>query len=177
LSGSYGEKPEALIPVWLDRKEGERLKSQKVNWVDLVTGMSALLVTVYVYVVTGGYPETHGNTMSAATFPRLLCTLMALAGLGLSYGAIKKGCAAEIRLRNPKKVFGLIALLIVYAFVIESAGFTLTTIVLMAAILFMFKIEKILYLVLLPIIATLIIQYIFQKILSVPLPTGIFTIM
>jgi putative tricarboxylic transport membrane protein len=153
------------------------MKSQCVNWVDLATGMSALLVTVYVYGVTGGYPETHGNTMSAATFPRLLCTLMALAGLGLIYGAIKKGGAAEIRLRNPKKVIGLIALLIAYALVIEPAGFTLATVALMAAILFVFEIKKISYVVVLPIIATLMIQYIFQKILNVPLPTGIFTIM
>jgi putative tricarboxylic transport membrane protein len=153
------------------------LKSERINWIDLVTGIFALLLTVYIYIVTSGYPETHGNTMSAATFPRLLGSLLSLAGLGLIYGALKKGYAAKIRVRNGKKVFWLIVLLLTYALIIEPAGFTLTTIALMAAILYVFEIKKIPYLVLLPIIATLMIQYIFQKILSVPLPTGIFTIM
>jgi putative tricarboxylic transport membrane protein len=158
-------------------KGAGRLKSERINWVDLATGIFSLLLTVYIYIVTSTYPKTHGNTMSAANFPRLLGSLLSLAGLGLIYGALKKGYAAELRLRNSKQVFWLIALLLAYALIIEPAGFTLATIALMAAILCVFEIKKIACLVLLPIIATLMIQYIFQKILSVPLPTGIFTIM
>jgi putative tricarboxylic transport membrane protein len=161
------------------RKKGgfESLKLQKVNWVDMGVGIFSILLTVYIYVVTGSYPKAHINPVSAATFPRLLSSLIALAGLGLIYGAIKKGDAAKITLKNFKKVLLLIVLLIAYASVLEFVGFTLATIALMAAILFIFELKKVSYLVLVPIVATLIIQYIFQKVLNVPLPTGIFSLM
>jgi putative tricarboxylic transport membrane protein len=153
------------------------LKSQKVNWVDMGVGIFSILLTVYIYVVTRNYPKAHVNPVSAATFPRLLSLLLAFAGLGLIYSAIKKGGGAKITLRNFQKVLLLIVLLFAYALILELVGFTVATIALMAAILCVFAIKKVSYLILVPIIATLVIQYVFQKILNVPLPVGIFTIM
>jgi putative tricarboxylic transport membrane protein len=153
------------------------LKLQKVNWVDMGVGIFSILLTVYIYIITQSYPKAHINPVSAATFPRLLSSLLAFVGLGLIYSAIKKGEANKITLKNFKKVFLLIMLLLAYALILELTGFTLATIVLMVAILYIFELKKVSNLVLVPIIATVIIQYIFQKILNVPLPTGIFTLM
>jgi putative tricarboxylic transport membrane protein len=153
------------------------LKAQRINWVDLGVGTFTLILTVYIYIVTGSYPKAHINPVSASTFPRLLSVLMSCIGWSLIYGGLKKSQLPKISIKNRKKVFLLIALLIIYALILQLLGFTLATLALLVMILVTLEINKIAYLVLVPLIATFAIQYIFQRILSVPLPTGIFSLL
>ncbi|MDK2933230.1 MAG: Tripartite tricarboxylate transporter TctB family [Clostridiales bacterium] len=152
------------------------MKHKNSNYVDLGIGIFVFFLTIYIYIITSSYPEPNINPVAASTFPRLLSTLMCIVSLVLIYRALKGKDSVQIVIRNYKKVLSIIGLLIIYTLALMYIGFTLSTMVLMFIILYLFEMRKYRYSILIPIIAAFVIQYIFQKFLNVPLPTGIFTI-
>jgi len=143
---------------------------------DLIIGGIGLLVCIIVYLLTNNYPSPHVGYISAATFPRLLSTLIGVLGVVLMIQSIYTKNNIKIQFKNSKIVITVIIALILYALTIKYIGFEITTVCFIFFTLYLLGIKKLSYLIFTPIITTLLIQYIFKNILGVALPVGIFSI-
>ncbi|WHH58029.1 tripartite tricarboxylate transporter TctB family protein [Petroclostridium sp. X23] len=153
------------------------MNKRSINYIDVGIGIFIYVLTICIFIVTSTYPEPHINPVGASTFPRVLSVVMCITATVLVFQALKNGGYEPIKIKNFQKVLSIIALLIAYTLILKKVGFTISTMVLMFCILYLLEMKKYRYLVLIPIIATLVIQYIFQKFLNVPLPDGIITLL
>ncbi len=129
--------------------------------------------------LTMGFDQTliTDNYLGASFFPRIVASSMIILGLIVLAGALKSKKAPKgtpITGAGIVRSMAGIASVAVYAKALEPLGFIISTAALNLAILTIFGVKKPLTLILLPIVATLSVYWIFCKILMVPLPEGIF---
>lgn len=152
------------------------MKSRNKGNHDLIIGSVGLVVCLIVYLLTSNYPSPHIGYISAATFPRLLGALIGIFGVVLIIQSIYVKNIIKIQFKNSKIVVAVIAALTLYALTIKYIGFEITTVCFIFFTLYILGMKKISYLILTPIITTLLIEYVFKNILGVALPVGIFSI-
>jgi putative tricarboxylic transport membrane protein len=150
----------------------------KIN--DAVFGLLLLALGSAVLLVVQGYPKIPGQQVGPALFPGLIAFGLCVGGLMLLVkGWRERTTVPWLRfdewVRSPRHV--LAALLVVvgvvfYMQVSEKLGFLLTSTLVLTASMWSLKVRP-LRALLIAVIASLVIHFLFYKLLRVPLPWGV----
>lgn len=145
---------------------------------DAFLGCILLVLAAAVAIVAWGFPAVPGQDYGASTFPLLIAAGIAGCGLVL----IRSGLQARGPLvewqewtrdsRHVVNVIGILAAIIVWILAWEPIGFMLTTAVLLFAMLRRFRVGWGMSLAL-AVVTPVVMQYLFGKLLLVPLPWGL----
>lgn len=146
---------------------------------DRALGALTLLGGVLLYLASLGFSPIPGQQYGAETLPRAIAFVASLTGIGL----LVKGFATENGAslatlsdwtRNRAswaRLGGTAVLVVIYIAIVERVGFTLTAFGLVLALLTLTRVRPV---VALPvtIVTVIVVQFVFARILLVPLPRG-----
>lgn len=138
---------------------------------DIISAGLLLAFAVAMFVLTFGFPPPgQANDPGTAAFPRLvggaLIVFAVLQLLGAEEGEpLPRGLTAL-------RVSGIVALLAVYAAVLEMLGFILATTLFLLAAILLAGARRPLYLALVPPVLSVALFYLFSRLLEISLPRG-----
>lgn len=144
---------------------------------DLSLGLLAILGAGAIFLSARGFEPIPGQTYGAGTMPRAIALLclgvgLFLAGRAVVRGARRPGAALAHWTRTPSAVAGLLlalALVVLYILLADRTGFVPVAVVLMTALMLALRVRP-LVAVALSLLAALVIQQAFGRLLLVPLP-------
>ena len=149
---------------------------------EIVFGGAAIVLALLFFTLAGDFPGARGHDVGMAFYPRVLSILI----IGLSLIIIFQGInrneteaesTETLFYREEKgvqKVILLIIATLIYPFVLQYAGFLILTPVYLGFLMWIIGAGKIQRIVLLSVLTTVLIYVIFQRLLKIPLPTGLF---
>ncbi len=145
---------------------------------DIVGGLIGILIGLYVIWEGSHMPPDYIMKVGPSFFPNILAGLLMIFSAALIIFAIKgksKGSVAPIRLSDKGTQRGLttLAAAIVFCAVVEPLGFLPSSVVFLALMMLMMGNRKPLQVVVAPIVVTLAIWLIFEKLLNLSMPAGI----
>ncbi len=149
---------------------------------EITFGVAAILFAALFFILAGAFPEPKSRDVGMAFYPRILSGLIVLLSLSVIYQAIRKK-RPESSGQEPmfdteegglKRVFLMIGLTVVYQQVIGFAGFLVVTPIYLIILMLVFHAASLWRIVLISGSTTLVIYLAFQRMLKIPLPTGIF---
>jgi len=155
------------------------LKSMKKSLSDTILGASFFVLGVSTFLYSRTFPTLPDGVIGPGLFPMVISGVMTILGLYLVLCSLKlrKSVAETKNIPHSKfelklKMKGLIVPLAVLAYIllVEQLGFLMTTWALNFILFLIFKV-KLIKAVLISVVATLTIYYLFAILLSVPLPT------
>ena len=152
---------------------------------DAITGLILIVFAIAVFLASQDAPTIRGSLYGAAMFPRGVATLMGLCGAYLIAketrlhlrGAGTPLFAAPDWVRSPWLAgnFVLIILsLTIYILMSDMVGFDLIGAVTLSALFISLRRGHVVTSILIAVVATCTIHYVFGHFLRVPLPWGIF---
>ena len=146
-------------------REGSLLGDRVIAVVIVVLG--AVLLTLAFGFPEPGQPEDPGT----AALPRLIGGALVILGLMLLFNAERNSFLPEEGTRM--RTLLIIVLGGAYTFTLTPLGFMLSTLVFLVLGLLIMGIRSILRLVLVPVLVTVVVYYLFTAALGVYLPSGI----
>ncbi|WP_058486101.1 tripartite tricarboxylate transporter TctB family protein [Defluviitalea phaphyphila] len=141
--------------------------------VDIIISISIFLILIAFALNFGGMPA------EAKGYPIFLITCSAILNLFYLYRSIKNYKKNENKTIKKdiskfyKKIFIYIIMIGIYIFVIDKIGYIISTILFIIISLLFLKVRNKVVLILLPIITTALMYFLFTKFLMVILPSGI----
>ena len=147
---------------------------------DAVFGLLFMLLGAAVLVAIQGYPKIPGQPVGPALFPGLIASGLCVTGVllvlkGLRERSEQPWLAWDDWVRSPRYVRAfavVIGVNVLYIAFVESLGFVIASVLYLGATFAVFRVRARLV-VPLAIVVTLIIHYVFYKLLRVPLPWGL----
>lgn len=148
---------------------------------NITTALIFILFGILIFFESSRFQQTmiSDNFIGAAFFPKLMASIMILLALILLISELLNKEAEKVNigdLFNKKMTISLIGIVIlfIYTLILNYIGFILSTILLNLIFLIIFKVKSKITIVATPLLTTFVIYLIFQKMLMVPLPQGIF---
>ncbi|KJS88422.1 MAG: hypothetical protein JM58_01280 [Peptococcaceae bacterium BICA1-8] len=137
--------------------------------VDVLLAIGLLIVEVFLWVYIGDAPQ------SARSYPRALLDIAFILTLILLFTSFRK----KVQEAKPGSLFNNQVLLImlitgVYIAVLNYLGFALSTLIYIFGVMWYLGIRKKIMLILVPTLTTLFVYLVFNQLLLVLLPEGIF---
>jgi putative tricarboxylic transport membrane protein len=147
-----------------------------VRFADAATGVLCILVALAAGIVAWSFPAIPGQEYGAATFPVLIAAGLGLCGaLLLGRALLRLGAdtgSADMLAGATWRGAAVVALVLVYIFAAQPMGFVpVMSLVLLGALLLYGT--RLLVAVPVAIVATLLVHFVFYKLLRVPLPWGL----
>jgi putative tricarboxylic transport membrane protein len=150
---------------------------------DAVWGAIVALLGVAILVAIRNFPTIPGQHYGPALFPGLIAVGLLVCGAVLVYqgivGRARTGqgrwIAWDAWTRSPRHVVALTVVIgvnVLYVALVDRLGFVITAVAYLSAAFAVFRVRA-RWVVPLAIAVTLIIHYIFYKLLRVPLPWGV----
>ncbi|MDD3368288.1 MAG: tripartite tricarboxylate transporter TctB family protein [Lachnospiraceae bacterium] len=148
---------------------------------ELIFNVVLFIFSIYAYVLVGiTSPAATATELGAAFWPRIILVLLAILVAVNIFNIWKKGKAegnlkfesSEITSFFKSKIFIGMVMVIVMAFVLEYAGFMLTTCIFIMAYGRLLGQKSPVKLILSGVIATVVLYVIFQGALDIMLPRG-----
>lgn len=139
---------------------------------DFISAGLLLAFAVAMFAVTFSFPPPgQANDPGTAAFPRIV-------GVALAVFAVLQLLRAERGEPLPRgqaalRVVGILALLAAYATVLELLGFILSTTLFLLCAILLAGARRPLYLILLPPTLSVVLFYMFSRLLEVSLPRGV----
>jgi putative tricarboxylic transport membrane protein len=147
-----------------------------VRLADAATGVLCILVALAAGVVAWSFPAIPGQEYGAATFPVLIASGLGICGaLLLGRAALRLGPdAADLQMPASTlwKGAAIVGLGFFYVFAATPIGFVPVMAVLLLAALLLYG-TRLVVAVPVAIISTLLVHFVFYKLLRVPLPWGV----
>lgn len=148
---------------------------------DFIFGISGLVLTGYVWVVAGGFPEDQVVQIGPAFFPRILAVGLGLSSLTLIFQAVVQRHRQSVPEQGPR--FSLrdpgiqragitLTATAVYCLLLETLGFIPLSILYLLLLMLLLKEKKYLQMVLTAISVTGVLYLIFNVFLNITLPLG-----
>lgn len=148
--------------------------------VNLITSIIFLAMGAAIYWESSQFKQTmlKDKFSGPGFFPKLVAVLMIATALFLIINSLLEKEESKEKIFDSSIKLALIgmAIILVYIASLNSLGFIIATILLNYAFLFLFRVKGKLVLLLQPALTSLIIYWIFAKLLFVPLPEGLFFI-
>lgn len=146
---------------------------------DVAAGSIVLAIGVAVLVNAASFPDMPGQPIGPAFFPLLLAAGLVVSGLVLilaeRIGRPADTLALNAGLRRPRMLANalvVVAALAVYALVVETVGFFITSSALLLVLFLAFGTRP-RHAVPLAVVVPLVLHYAFYTVLRVPLPWGL----
>ncbi len=151
---------------------------------DRYIGIILIIFSVFMYTQTFKFPPAMLGTLGAGFFPKILFTLLGLAGLGLVIGSfiqkkkrpLEKTFSLKVALQAHSLVILSFVLVFIYIVAMHFFGFLWATLGFMISLMWLLSPRKIKSLPLIIIISgglTFVIYYSFLKLLQIFLPEGV----
>lgn len=136
---------------------------------DTVIGIviTAFSVLGFLYVHSLNFKSEVG--LSPGVFPQFLFILMAICGVSIFFEGRKSAESTKIDL-NWKKLIIVVALLVIYSYALEYAGFIISTIAFLVVTLYVFEEKRLKILTTVPLLTSFLIYYTFTEFFLIPLP-------
>ncbi|NMA01656.1 MAG: tripartite tricarboxylate transporter TctB family protein [Clostridia bacterium] len=149
---------------------------------NIITSIIFILFGFWIIYASKSFEQTFlsDNFIGADFFPRIMAIIMIILAVFLLITTfydktLKDTKISDILNKKMKLPIAGTFVLIVYLLVMEFLGFIIATIALNLVLLLIFRVKKLQYLVLVPLLTTIIIYYAFSNFLMVPLPQGLFS--
>jgi putative tricarboxylic transport membrane protein len=149
-----------------------------VKFNDAVIGAALAALGIAILVHIQAYPLIPGQQYGPALFPGVVAVGLAATGVLLVVRGVRQGLplvAVDAWLRSPALATNFLAICAVLVFYIVAAqplGFIPTALICLMALFFKLGVRP-LVAVVIAIVATLVIHFMFYKLLRVPLPWGV----
>lgn len=143
---------------------------------ETISGLLSILVGSFFYYLTLDFPSIETDVLGAAFLPKLYSILLIIFGVILiTKKLVKSNTNPENQEGEFKGFYGLSSMVIVliYVLLLPYIGFYIATILVMLTLLYFLKVRKILVLLSVSVGVTLFVFILFEKLLKVPLPTGV----
>lgn len=148
--------------------------------INIITGIIFIALSIFIFVQSLSFQQTMiiDNFIGAAFFPRMIAVIMLILSVILIISSIleKDGhndTSSIFKWETFKlPLIGVIVLLI-YIMLLDKLGFIIDTIILNIVLLSIFKYKNKILTLLLSCAITLAIFQVFQRMLMVPLPSGL----
>jgi len=138
---------------------------------DLVAGSVLLFAgSFFGWLAWRDFPDSLGNIPGPAFFPEVLTGLLAAAGAYLIVAAIWGKGLPELRFLSLAGLSTVLILIVLYIGAFAWAGFCLSTVLFVAAMMIVMNVRSPVQLVLVPLTAMVLIWVLFRIYLGVPLP-------
>ncbi len=145
---------------------------------DTIAGAIFMALGATAFFHTTKFDQTliTDNYLGATFFPRIVALVMVAISALVVIGGLRgnEETAGKASRKGLIRTFAGIATIAAYAVAIEPLGFIISTILFNLIILVLFGVRRPLTLMILPPSVSLIIYWVFYKLLMVPLPEGIF---
>jgi len=149
--------------------------------INIITGIVFIALSIFIFVQSSTFQQTMiiDNFIGAAFFPRMIAViLLFLSAILIISSVLEKNRHNEGNGIFKWDTFKLpligVAVLLIYIVLLDKLGFIMDTILLNVILLTVFKYENKLLTFLLSCCITLAIFQVFQRMLMVPLPSGLF---
>lgn len=154
--------------------------NKKINYRDLGTGLFFMIFAIIMYQQSYNIVITVHDAMGPRFFPQLVSILMGILSIILIIASFNSNLESRKKFENKSSLLTTIIILILYALFLEKIGFIiLTTIYLFFQIILLLPKEYIKnrkYLLItgaVSIITPIFLYFLFYKVFSIFLPTGI----
>ena len=146
---------------------------------DIIAGLLGLALAVYVFVVTGSFPEDKVVLMGPAFFPRMLASGVAVFSLVLlgsafikRYSEKEKNLGLSFRNKGLQRAAMSLAATLLYCLGLEYLGFFVCSVIYLIFLMFLLQDRKYLQMALTSIIVTVVVFIVFRSFLNITLPLG-----
>uniref|UniRef100_A0A7C3RUC6 Tripartite tricarboxylate transporter TctB family protein n=1 Tax=Dictyoglomus thermophilum TaxID=14 RepID=A0A7C3RUC6_DICTH len=142
----------------------------KISW-DTRIGLGIIILGIFILINSFSLPKSPLG-LGAGDFPMIISYGLIICGLLLVYQGIKK-TEETVKLysfKDLKKIFLLTLLCFLYVYLVSYIGFLYLTPFLMMATLYLFGYKKWIFGVIISIVFTILVYYVFFSIFKVPLP-------
>jgi hypothetical protein len=145
---------------------------------DIVGGLVGILIGLYVFWEGAHMPPDLIMKVGPSFFPDILASLLiffSLASIVFALMGKSKGSVAPIKLSDKGVQRGLVMLLatMIFCAVLDPLGFMPTSVIFLVLMMLLMGNRKPLQLAIAPLIVTVSIWLIFEKVLNLSLPAGI----
>lgn len=145
---------------------------------NIVFGILGLLLCAYVWISSASFPRDAIMIIGPEFFPRVMATGMGIASTVLLVHTLFIGHAGEakpINFKDPGIRRAVIVFLsaVIYAFLLETLGFIISTILFMMFIMYMLQFRTYGKMLLASVATVAVIIFAFQIMLQIQLPPGI----
>jgi putative tricarboxylic transport membrane protein len=148
---------------------------------DAIFGLLLLILGSVVLFAIRGYPKIPGQPVGPALFPGLIAVGLCVCGLLLLLRGLRRPRAPWLVfddwIRSPRHIAALVVLLgsvVFYIVAANALGFLPTAFIILLALFLVLRVTPTRSL-LLAVVATLVVHFVFYKLLRVPLPWGLLT--
>jgi putative tricarboxylic transport membrane protein len=147
---------------------------------DALSGLLLAALGAAVIAYSQTFPPMPGQSVGPSLFPSMIGGGLVIFGVMLMAPALRRGdrpwVEIEDWMRRPRMVLNfalVVGMLVVYAFVVDTLGFFLASIVFLVSLFLAFGVNR-KWILPLAVIVTFAIHYAFYTLLRVPLPWGVF---
>jgi putative tricarboxylic transport membrane protein len=140
-----------------------------------VIGFGLLILSVYTWVSANAFPPSNGIGPGPDYFPKLAAIILGLLAIMLIFKKEKQdGEVYEISGKSSALLFVLgFVVMIVYAILIQWLGFSISSVLVAISWMVLMGIRKWVTLLVASVLISAGITYVFEYLLSVPIPHGI----
>jgi len=147
-----------------------------VKKVDFFVGLALILLSAATWVTAGQFPTVGDTDVGAGFFPKLIAVVLILLSvvmMALSFRRQTQDGAEEVSTSWSKIILGFV-LTFAFLALIFFTGFYISAPIFLFVFMWLFGYRKPISVVVVAVIVTLFIYLVFEMVLRVPLPAGIF---
>ncbi|MEL7564573.1 MAG: tripartite tricarboxylate transporter TctB family protein [Dehalobacterium sp.] len=141
---------------------------------DVIGGGVLVLFSIWFYLTAQAIPTGNITGMPPSFFPSFLAVCLGVCSaflLGKGIKDVLQGKKTVVsQTKDQKTVLILLGLLILYVVLFNIIGFIATTIIYLTCVMLLLKAGKLLKSVLISVVVTLVVYFIFGNLFNIPLP-------
>lgn len=144
--------------------------------VDFFVGLALIILSVATWITANRFPSVGDTDVGAGFFPQLIASVLLLLSLVMIALSFRRQAddQPEEGFTSWKKTFLGFVLTFVYLALVYFCGFYIATPIFLFGFIWLFGYRKTIPAVAVVVIVTLFIYLVFEKVLQVPLPAGVF---
>jgi putative tricarboxylic transport membrane protein len=145
---------------------------------EIIWAILFIILAAVFYYLSMGLRASPGPDVGGAFYPRLLIYATFILSLKLIYNALKREEESTESLFDFENggfwnVISVIIISFIYLFLLDIVGFLLLTPIYLFLLLTIIEAKTFGYRILISVLTTIIVMYVFQNFLNVPFPSGI----
>jgi putative tricarboxylic transport membrane protein len=147
-----------------------------VKKVDIFVGLLLIVLSIATWITAGNFPSVGDTDVGAGFFPRLIASILLVLSLILIASGYRRRGGGDEETGQTSWKRTLLGFVCTFAFLalICLCGFFLSTPVFLLGFMWLLGYRKPVPTVAVAVLVTLFIYLVFEKVLQVPLPAGLF---
>jgi cell division protein FtsW (lipid II flippase) len=139
---------------------------------DLVLGIAGIALSILVFITSFKYDNYMYDVVGGGGFPRILAVVVTLCSVAIIVQYLRRRKKAGDKKGNTKNALLLVLAVLIYILGLETVGYLVMTVALVAFMLWIQKVRKPKTLIVSTVVICGILYVIFVLVLRVKMPTG-----